>query len=169
MRSLSTIMPEVHAAFSNGQFSNQMGKRNPFGRNEADKTIENTINRDCKTSGGYIGFSANFAATQRWVLNDTKRGACRKLMREHLSMSLNKAYVHNELTPGRIGADARDVDKLGDLLDEVFRNPWKTNAEFTSLSTGIAVTTEVRDDLLKARERPWPDVLRLRRNISTIQ
>ena len=44
MRSLSTVMPEVYAAFSNGQFSIQMGKRNPFGRNEADKTVENTIN-----------------------------------------------------------------------------------------------------------------------------
>ena len=87
MRSLSTTMPEVYAAFSNGQFSIQMGKRNPFGRNEADKTIENTINRDCKTSGGYIGFSANFAATQRWVLNGTRRAAYKKLMREHLSIA----------------------------------------------------------------------------------
>ena len=78
MRSLSTTMPEVYAAFSNGQFSIQMGKLNRFGRNEADKTIEDTINRDCKTSGGYIGFSANFAATQRWVLNGTRRAAYKK-------------------------------------------------------------------------------------------
>ena len=62
-------MPEVYNAFLNGEFSVQMGEANPFGRNEANKTIENTINRDCKTGGGYIGFSANFAATQRWVLN----------------------------------------------------------------------------------------------------
>ena len=66
-------------------------------------------------------------------------------MREHLSISTNKAYVLNELTLGKIKADARDVDKLADLLDEVFRNPWKPNADFTSLSTGIAVTTKVRD------------------------
>ena len=38
-------------------------------------------------------------------------------------------------------------------MDEVLSNPWKTGAEFTSLSTGIVVTTEIRDDLLKARER----------------
>ena len=157
-RSLSTTKPEVHAAFSNGQFLIQMGKRNPFGCHEADKTVKNAINRDCKTSGGYIGFSENFAATQRWVLNETRRASYRKLMREHLSISTNKAYVHNELTPGRIKADARDVDKLADLLDEVFRNPWKTNAELTSLSTGIAVTTEVRDDLLKDRERGQKEV-----------
>ena len=49
-----------------------MGKMNPFGQNEADKTIENTINRDWKQGGGYIGFSTNFATTQRWVLNDSR-------------------------------------------------------------------------------------------------
>ena len=36
-------MPEVYNAFLNGEFSVQMGEANPFGRNEADKTIENTI------------------------------------------------------------------------------------------------------------------------------
>jgi hypothetical protein len=43
----------------------------------ADKTIENTINKDCKSSGGYIltlAYSHNFAATQRWVLNASRRG-----------------------------------------------------------------------------------------------
>ena len=74
MRGLSVTMPEVYRAFKDGQFSVQMRKDNPFGRNEADKTIENTINRDCKTGGGYVGFSANFATTQRWVLNDSRRG-----------------------------------------------------------------------------------------------
>ena len=153
MRSLSTIMPECMPHSVMGQFSIQTGKRNPFGRNKLDKTSENTINRDCKIGGGYIGFSANFAVTQRWVLNSTRRAAYKELMRENLSVAKNKASVHNELTPGRIKADARDVAKLADLLDEVFSNPWKTNAKFTSLSTGIVVTTEKRDDLLEARER----------------
>ncbi|CAB4007601.1 Hypothetical predicted protein [Paramuricea clavata] len=50
MRALPTVMPEVYDAFLAGDFSVQMSKSNPFGQNEADKTIENTINRDCKTS-----------------------------------------------------------------------------------------------------------------------
>ena len=69
MPGLPVTMPEVYSAFMDGQFSVQMGKVNPFGENEADKTIENTINRDYKTGGGYIGFSTNFATIQRWVLN----------------------------------------------------------------------------------------------------
>ena len=66
MRSLPTNHPEVYQAFCQGEFSVQMSNANGFSRNEADKTIENTINRDCKTSGGYIGFSADFPATQKY-------------------------------------------------------------------------------------------------------
>ena len=70
-------MPEVYSAFKDGQlFVQLMSRNNPFGRNEADKTTENTLKRDCKTGGGYIGFSANFIATQRWVLNESRRWAC---------------------------------------------------------------------------------------------
>ena len=34
------------------------------------------------------------------------------------------------------------IGKLVDLLEDVFTNPWKRDAAFTSLSTGIEVTTE---------------------------
>jgi hypothetical protein len=79
-------MAEVYDAFIAGHFSVQMSKSNPFGQNEAHKTIENTINRDYKTSGGYIGFSANFAATQRWVLNNSRGSSYRRLFHEHVSL-----------------------------------------------------------------------------------
>ena len=153
MRQLPVKKPEVYTAFIKGQFSVQMGDRNPFGRNEADKTIENTINRDCKTGGGYIGFSANFAATQRWVLNDTRRGVYRKLLREHLLVTSPQAYIHKELAPARIKEDIKAVGKLVDLLEDVFSNPWKQDAAFTSLSTGIEATAEVCDDLLQAKTK----------------
>ena len=75
-----------------------MNKYNTFGRNEADKTIENTINRDYKTSGGYIGFSSNFSATQRWVLNDARRGHFRRLFREQIGVRCLKrtSVIKNE-------------------------------------------------------------------------
>ena len=49
MRGLSVTMSVVYHAFKGGQYTVQMSKDNPFGGNEADKTTENTINRDCKT------------------------------------------------------------------------------------------------------------------------
>ena len=153
MRSLSVTIPVVYSAFKNGQFLVQMSRNNPFGRNEADKTVESTIKRDCKTGGCCIGFSANFAATQRWVLNESRRGLFRKLLREHLSISPDKAYVHKELAPARIKTDLEAVGKVVGLLVGVFSNPWAKEADLTTLSTGVAATTKLRNDLFKASER----------------
>ena len=150
MRSLPNKMPEVQNAFENGEFSVQMGDKNPFGRNEADKTIESTINRDCKTGGGYIGFSANLAATQRWVLNASRRGSYRKLLREHLAVKPND-YVDKELAPSRSKTDIEAVDRVINLCENVFKNPWD-EGELISLSTGLEATADIKDSLFKAKE-----------------
>ena len=125
MRRLPVTMPEVYSAFRDGQFSVQMSRNNSFGLNKAGRTIsENTTSRDRKTSGGYTGFSANFATTQRWVLNGSRRALFRKLLREHLSVSTDKAYVHKELAPARTKIDLEALGKPVDLLEGVFSNPW---------------------------------------------
>ena len=115
-------MPEVYPAFNKGHFSVQMRGCDPCGRNEANKTIENTINHDCKMGGGYFGFSANFAAIQKWVLNDTKRGVYRTFLREHLSITSSQICVHEKLSTASIKEDLEAVGKLVDLLDDVFTN-----------------------------------------------
>ena len=115
MRELPSAFPEVYAAFCNGEFSVQMSHSNPFGQNKADKTIENTINRDCKTGGGYIRFSASFPATQRWVLNASRRAKYRHLIREHLAMK-PEGYVHKELAASRLKNEETAVGKFQDVL-----------------------------------------------------
>ena len=45
------------------------------------------------------------------------------------------------------------VEKVVDLLENVFSNPWAKESDFTSQSTGVAATSEVRSDFLQARER----------------
>ena len=136
MRALPTVMPEAYDAFVAGHFSVQMSKDNPFCQNEADKTIENTINRDCKTGGGYIGFSANFAATQRWLLNNYRRSSYRRLFREHLSLVSTENKFHKELTPSHIKSDMEAVASVVDALENVFCSPWKREADhLISLST----------------------------------
>ena len=73
MLNLETSHPSVYNAFIAGQFSVQLSNDNPFGRNESDKTIENTINKDTKTPGGLTGFSMNKPACDLWVLNAKRR------------------------------------------------------------------------------------------------
>ena len=52
---LESDFHDVHAEFLNGNFSFQLSNTNHFGRMEADKVIETTINRDTKTPGGTNG------------------------------------------------------------------------------------------------------------------
>ena len=40
-----------------------------------------------------------------------------------------------------------------DLLEDIFTNPGKQDAAFTSLSTGIQATTELSDDLMQAKSK----------------
>lgn len=135
MRKLPSSRPQVYSAFLNGEFSVQMSNSNPFGSNEADKTIENTINHDCKTGGKYIGFSTNFSATQRWVLNASRHGAYRKLLLEHLSFK-PESYTHKELPKSWIKKDIEDVEKVTDALGDILTSPWP-GKELIHLLSGI--------------------------------
>ena len=54
---LETNFPnkQILEEFQNGNFSIQMSTGNPFGRMEADKVLETTINKYTKTPGGTTG------------------------------------------------------------------------------------------------------------------
>lgn len=67
--------------------------RDPFWTwNKTGKTIEVTINLDWKMGAGYIGLSANFAVTERWVLDNTRRGVSRKLFLEHMAITSSQTF-----------------------------------------------------------------------------
>ena len=68
-------------------------------------------------------------------------------------VSISQTYVHKELAPARIKENLKAVGKLVDFLEDVFANPWKEHAVFTSLCTGTKATTEVSDDLLQAKSK----------------
>ena len=105
--------------------------RNPLWTwNKAGKTIEVTINLDWKMPGGYIGLSATFAKTERWVLNNTRRGVNRKHFLEHLSITLSPTCIHKELAPAYYKEDIKAVGKPVDVLEDVITNHGK-NAQCT--------------------------------------
>lgn len=55
------------------------------------------------------------------MLNDKRRGVYRKLLREDLSSTPSQAYIHKELAPAHIKEVLKDVGKLMDLLEDVFK------------------------------------------------
>ena len=50
-------IPDVYKAF---KFAVQLSNTNPFGRNETDTIIENTIKSDCKTKGEFGKSAKNY-------------------------------------------------------------------------------------------------------------
>ena len=52
----------------------------------------------------------------------------RKLLRGHLLINSSKTYIHKEFAPSQIKEDIKAVEKLVDLLEDVFTNPWKRHS-----------------------------------------
>ena len=151
MLDLAFSHPDVLKAFKEGNFSVQMSTSNTFGRNEADKTIENTVNKDTKTSGGLGGFSLKQAACDRWMINARRRAACYRNFKELVSFAGSK-YCHSDLSPSRIKKDEENVKAVIDVFDTTFTNPFDGH-DLIGLSSGKLATTEIQHDLLTAKER----------------
>ena len=78
----------------------------------------------------------------------------KRIPREHLSLVLNENKPHKELTPSRIRSDIEAVASVVDVLESVFCIPWNKDAQqLTGLSTGLAATAEVSNDLLQANAK----------------
>ena len=71
----------------------------------------------------------------------------------NLSLTSSQIYIHEKLAPARIKEDIKAVGKMVDLLDDVFPNLWREDTGFTSLFTGIEVTTKVNDDLMQGKSK----------------
>ena len=68
----------------------------------------------------------------------------------HLSTK-PKDYVHKELAPSRVKTDIEAVDKVINVCENLFKTPWE-GGDLVSLSTGLEATTDIKDNLLKAKE-----------------
>ena len=72
----------IHEQFILWNFSVQLSSVNPFGRIEADKVIETTINKDSKCPGWWKGFSTKADTVTRWVKNATHRASLKRELHE---------------------------------------------------------------------------------------
>ena len=151
MMALETTHPEVYKDFEEDQFAVQLSSNNPFGRIEADKTIETTINKDTKTPGDTTNFSTNPNAVHRWTISVSYRAAVRNCFQNFLGQN-HKANQHQDLRPSRIEHGEHDVSTIIQIFLESFIDPLSQN-DLLCISNGVLATGEVRDDLLGAREK----------------
>lgn len=125
----------------------------PASRNVVDITIEQTINRHAKSSGGIIGFSRNLAAYHRWCVTRHTRASYVEATFELADMTSSESKAHKDIRPTKVIATEKDVVKILDSFSN-FINPFEVDNKdvLFYISSGAPATKDIQDDLLRADE-----------------
>ena len=143
---LPTNHPFIHEQFMLGNFLVKLSSVNPFGRIEADKVIETTINKDSKCPGGWKGFSTKADIVTLLVKNATHRTSLKRELHGFVKLRRGKS-LRKYLGKARIEKDLKDIQEIIHLLKEVFMHPFEERC-LASLSSGTVATTDIKDDLM---------------------
>jgi hypothetical protein len=68
MKQLKTTHPDAYAHLYNGGFVVRKSPHTTFNSVATDQALEQTINKECKSQGGVIGFTLRKAALTRWLI-----------------------------------------------------------------------------------------------------
>ena len=96
----------------------------PGCHNPIDLTIEQTINRHAKSSGGVIGFSRNPAAYYRWCITRHMRASYVESTLDRVDMLPNTDDVHKSSKFSEIKRSELDVEKLLAAFEQIL-NPFE--------------------------------------------
>ena len=148
---LERTHPEAYGAFQEGDFVVQRLQGSKFAQVAVDQTIEQTVNRDSKTSGGIVGFSTKPGATLRWVLTAHDRAALTNVCRQEAGMIDDTSPAHKETKKARLQKDEADVQCLASTLEN-WCNPFSASSdgELVCLSSGQAAGDTLQADLSQA-------------------
>ena len=123
-------------------------------RTPVDQRGEQTINRDAKTAGGIKVFASDQNAILKWTLN-------RSAQAENTATLYGLADVKNSdeeykaNRPSSILASERRVDRILEVLSCEYVNPFDPVLEnecLYNLSSGVAVDSELSDQILSIKE-----------------
>jgi hypothetical protein len=123
----------------------------PGSRNAVDLTIEQTINRSAKTSGGIVGFSRN-AGAYSWCLTRHKRASYVEVTMREVGILEEVAESHKSTRTSSIRHSENDTDKLKSTFER-FLDPFRIEGDnkqhLFCLSSGQSAPDRVAEDLLK--------------------
>ena len=148
MQELESENPKIWDYLCDRGFSVQLSTTNSFGRIPMDQTIEETVNKDTQTTGGTKGFSLNAKAVSRYYITADFRRSCLRQIRQSINSRKEKCD-HPDLKTGRIRRDERDIQKIWDLFQTVWKDPFDED-DLSNLATAVEASPEVKVDLLGA-------------------
>ena len=83
MTSLPNDHPFSYEHLQQGGLSVQKSEQNQFGKVPIHQTIEETVNKETKTSGGTKGFSLKSATLTKYYINAEYRSTCLRKFRDN--------------------------------------------------------------------------------------
>lgn len=121
----------------------------PSSRNYVDITIEQTINRHAKCTGGIVGFSRNFWAYARWCITRHERAKYVELAFENASMIKSSDCSHRDIQAHEIKRSEQSILKVLDAFEQ-YVNPFEVENRdnLFCLSSGRPVPKSVEENLL---------------------
>ena len=93
MAAVPDTHPSITEYLAAGDFVVQQQNQCSYSQELKDQTIEQTMNRDSKTSGGQIGFSNNANAIHHWILSFSQ---CADISRSSTEMAGKAESYHKK-------------------------------------------------------------------------
>ena len=153
MLSLPTRHPSADEQRKRGKFAIQRSSVASFSQVPVDQAVEQTINRDTKTSGGIIGFSLRPGAVERWMLTSHLRAAFTRSCKNLAGMTASECGpLHQDLRQPAIKSSEEAVQSIVAYL-QCSTNPFSPSTSLINLTSGVQATPEISKDLLDAHLR----------------
>ncbi|GFS20344.1 hypothetical protein ElyMa_006897600 [Elysia marginata] len=124
----------------------------PASRTPVDMTIEQTINKHAKTSGGIVGFSGSLPAYHRWCVTRHNRAQYVSATYQMANIESKICENHKESSLAERKLNENAVTKTVETF-KAFLNPFDTDREhLVCISSGQKVPEDVANDLLKVKD-----------------
>ncbi|CAG9815489.1 unnamed protein product [Phaedon cochleariae] len=147
MKMLKTEVPYMYHFLEKGNFVVKKTKEKIFNCVASDMALEQSINRDCKSSTGVIGFSRKPAALLRWLVTRHSLGDFSQKFVEATMGDNSKVRKDGQIMSNRNEAD---VKKIMSTIEESWCNPFCLRSAPLSLiniCTGKIVDESIEKNL----------------------
>lgn len=107
----------------------------------SDQTIEQTLNRESKVSGGLFKRGVNDNVAARWTMSSVHMQNICEQIEDFCDIHSGTTEQHVDYRPTRVCRDNFDTEKLDQWFDE--HDPFPVDSELMSISTGIIGTESI--------------------------
>ncbi|XP_067931036.1 uncharacterized protein [Watersipora subatra] len=151
MIDLPETHPWVHTRLNHaGQFTVQRSAKIPFTSLAADHAIEQTVNRQSKTSGGVRGITLTRGAVQRWVLAQPAKAAVLEKCEMMAGIKDPEDYKAKDTGLARMKSDEKHIERLSETISSMI-NPWNSGLDsLVSISSGAVAAQPIQQSLDQA-------------------